>query len=184
MGQTPRVQRGRRPRWKSQGPRASRQHLGPRGWSAGGPRPVRAVFLSVGLRRNWRKNDVFTFRKNIKDQGGAMWSTYGGLRRPGLPKHVSQDFPPSLFVQPRPTPTHILFFLFSSPNGGSGGLGLPGRPASAGGCKAIDPKGLSGPVSPGRDCGDGRSVTRPGPSAEAPGRFCLLPAKAGKFSCR
>lgn len=115
MGRTPRVQRGRRPRWKSQGPRASRQHLGPRGWSAGGPRPVRAVFLSVGLRRNWRKNDVFTFRKNIKDQGGAMWSTYGGLRRPGLPKHVSQDFPPSLFVQPRPTPTHILFFSFFLP---------------------------------------------------------------------
>lgn len=63
--------------------------------------------MSVVLRRSLRKNNAFTFRKTSKTRGCSIWSTYGSLWRPGLPKHVSQYFSPFLSFDPRPP----LFFL-------------------------------------------------------------------------
>lgn len=72
-------------------------------------------FPVCGFRRSWRKNNVSTFRKTSKT-GSAQYGTYGRARRPGLLKHVSQDFPPPFFfwVHPCPTPT-LVYFFFSSP---------------------------------------------------------------------
>lgn len=57
--------------------------------------------MSVLLSRSLRKNNAFTFRKTSKTWACSIWSTHGSLRRPCLPKHVSQYF--SLFFQ-SPTP--------------------------------------------------------------------------------
>lgn len=143
MGRTPRGQPGRCPRRESAGQRASGQHLGPRGRPTGGPHPGLAVFLSVGLRRGWRKNNVSTFRKNIKDRSCAIWSAHGGLRMPDLPEHVSQDFLPSLFVHPRSALTPGFSCFLPQWEGATG---------SRGGCEAIHD--LSGcDAHPGRGWG-------------------------------
>ena len=49
--------------------------------------------------------------------GSAQYGTHmEGLGRPGLPKHVSQDFPPFFFCPSLPHPhSSLLFFFFFFP---------------------------------------------------------------------
>ena len=75
--------------------------------------------------------------------GSSQYGTHmEGLGRPGLPKHVSQDFPPPLFCASLPHPHSSLLFFFPSGKWegatglGSGGVGLSLEAA------AEDPQGL------------------------------------------
>lgn len=54
-----------------------------------------------------------------------MWSTYGSLRRPCLPKHVSQYLSPFLFFLSLPPYPHPVSFFLPKWEGaaGSGYLG-------------------------------------------------------------
>ena len=75
--------------------------------------------------------------------GSAQYGTHmEGLGRPGLPKHVSQDFPPFFFCPSLPHPhSSLLFFFFLPQMGGSHGLGSPGVGLSLE-VAAEDPQGL------------------------------------------
>ena len=73
-------------------------------------------FPVCGFRRSWRKNNVSTFRKNIKDWVCAIWNTYGRARKAGPAKTRFAGFSSIFFFgHPCHTPTLVYFFFFFFP---------------------------------------------------------------------
>lgn len=134
----------------------------------------------------------FVSEKTSKTRGCSIWSTYGSLRRPCLPKYVSQYFS---LLPPNPCPP----LLFSPKWEGAAGSGYLGRPASGegvGGCAEALREGLRSSARPGRDFDHAQPAGRawerrdaPGPTAAAAqsrlfplqrlcAAFGIIPAKA------
>lgn len=84
-----------------------------------GPVAQPRCFPVCGFRRSWRKNNVSTFRKNIKDRVCAIWNTHGRARRAGPAKTRFAGFSSFFFFCPSLPHPHssLLFFFFSPPNG-------------------------------------------------------------------